>query len=471
MARPVSLPPIPRARAERILWSVLEEHFEDAQFLFTSWEQALDGPDESLRTLATGLERRFAAHVRGLVHGGLPVVERLLFPAMRDEARAAFDERAQRATAALAILAQPVPDTQRLVVAASEGLESGSARHLQRALQLWDAPDSDRALLEASRRSDAKTWPLWLQTFAIRGQAADDDMVDACLRGDRGGVLAGLAVAPTMAASAGAKIHAVIDYFFASEDPELRVAALRAGLVIGSHRAHQLCRDWSTSLAAPSGVTEVVGLVGNAEEHRALIQQVAAGHVIESRIWALGLSGRPRAAHLCVQLLRHADERVVRLAFEAFCAITGLAGESPEVSVPEPRPGERDLEQPDGEFAAREAARDAAIEADRAAGLPTVVRRLPLPKPEVVEAWWTKFGARFEVGRRYLHGRPTSLEVMHAAYLDGPSRRRHALGFEITLRTRNRVRPSTRAFAARQLRQLAALTEQRFDPQRGYLDR
>ena len=59
---------------------------------------------------------------------------------------------------------------------------------------------------------------------------------------------------------------------------------------------------------------------------------------------------------------------------------------------------------------------------------------------------------------------------MRAAYVDGPSRRRHLLGHELTLRTRSRVQPSTRAFAARQYRQLTELGNERIDPQRGYLD-
>ncbi|PRP97428.1 hypothetical protein ENSA5_34200 [Enhygromyxa salina] len=467
----VSLPPLPRTRSERILWSVLEEHFEDAQYLFLRWEGALDGPDDSLHQLAVGPERRFAAHVRGLVHGGLPVVERILFPAIRaDGAEEAFDERAQRATAALGILTQPVSGTERLITAASEELVAGSAVHLHRALQLWDAPHSDRALWEASLRTDPKSWPAWLRTFAIRGQPADENMVNYCLRGDQDSVLAALEVVPDMAASAGDKIHDVLGYFLSSKDAPVRVAALRAGLQVGSHRAWNLCREWFQSPAVPDGVIELIGIVGNAKDHQALIQSVADGHISEGRVWALGHSGRPYAAHLCAQLLRHADERIVRLAFEAFCAITGLPSDNPEVAAAELRPGDRDLAEPDGAFAAAEAARDEAVESDAAAGLDPLVRRLPMPKPEAVEAWWAQVKDRFDPRCRYLYGRPSDLAWMRRAYIHGPSRRRHLLGYEITLRTRSRVQPSTRAFAARQYRQLAELADLRLDPQRGYLD-
>lgn len=467
----MSLPPLPRTRSERILWSVLEEHFEDAQYLFLGWEDALDRSDTSLRELAAGPERRFAAHVRGLVHGGMPVVERILFPAIRaDGAEEAFDERAQRATAALSILAQRVPGTERLIAAATEELVPESAAHLHRALQLWDAPGSDRALWEASLRTDASSWPAWLRTFAIRGQPADENMVNFCLRGDQASVLAALAVVPDMAASVGDRVHDVLSYFLSSNVSQVRVAALRAGLQVGSHRAWNLCREWFQSPAVPPGIIELIAVVGTAEDHQALIKSVVDGHISEARVWALGFSGRPYAAHLCMQLLRHRDERIVRLAFEAFCAITGLPSDNPQVAVPELRPGDRDLAEPDGEFAAEEAARDAALEADAAADLDPGVRRLPLPKPEAVEAWWADVQGRFDPGRRFLSGRPASPEVVRAVYLDGPSRRRHLLGYEMTLRSRSRVQPSTRAFAPRQLRQLGELAEIHIDPQRGYLD-
>gem|GEM_PF-637058 len=467
----MSLPPLPRTRSERILWSVLEEHFEDAQFLFMNWERALDGPDDSLRALELGPERRLAAHVQGLVHGGLPVVERMLFPAMRaDGAQDAFDERALRATAALAILAQPVDGTERLIAAASEELLPDSAAHLHRALQLWDAPRSDRALWEASLRTNAGSWPAWLRTFAIRGQPADENMVNYCLRGDEGSILAALSVVPDMAASAGSRIHDVLGYFFASQTSAIRVAALRAGMQVGSHRAWKRCGGWFESPGAPPGIVELIAIVGNAGDHRRLIDSVAAGHVDEPRIWALCFCGRPLAAQVCVSLLRHPDERIVRLAFEAFCAITGLPGDNPAVSVPELRPGDRDLADPDGSFAAAEQRRDAQLDADAAAGLDPMVMRLPLPKPEAVEAWWAGHHGRFDAGKRYLYGRVSSFEIVRAAYVDGPSRRRHLLGYELTLRTRSRVQPSTRAFAARQHRQLAELANERVDPQRGYLD-
>jgi uncharacterized protein (TIGR02270 family) len=282
-----------------------------------------------------------------------------------------------------------------------------------------------------------------------------------------------LAVAPDLAASAGARVHDVLGYFIGSPDIELRVAALRSALQVGSPQAWSLCLEWFEAADVPAKIIEVIGLVGNAQDHQRLIQSVAAGHLSEARIWALGHSGRPHAAHLCAQLLGHPDERLARLAFESLWAITGIPLDGRFVEA-ELRPGDQDLAEPDGVFAQAEAARDAAVDADAAAGLDPVVRRLPKPKPAAVMAWWAQAQARFDPELRYLYGRPATLDVLRAAYVDGPSRRRHALGDELTLRTRAQVQPSTRAFAARQFRQLDALARLRIDPQhwpqRGYLD-
>ncbi len=457
------------------MWSVVEEHLDDAEFLFQRWEAALDAPDESLAQLAKGVEPRLLAHLDGLVHGGIPVVERLLFPALRESGvDGAFDEQARRCAAALAILRQPVPGTERLIAAASEDLSPESAAPLHRAMQLWDRPGSDRALWAASLRTQAGSWPAWLRTFAVRGQPADENMVNYCLRGEEPSVLAALSVVPDMAASVGGRVLDVLDYFFSNDSAAVRVAALESALQLGSARAWGLCREWFASPGAPARIVDIIAMVGGASDHRQLVDSVAKGHVDEARVWALGHSGRPRAAQLCVALLTHENERIVRLAFEAFCAITGLSPETAGVSVAERRPGTRDLADPYGEYATEERAKDEAADADPS--LDPTVLQLPMPEVEAVVAWWERARPHFDPSRRYLYGKMSTPEIMHAAYVYGSSRRRHLLGSELRLRARSRVQPSTRAFGARQLRQLRELrtlrsrAELRVDPQRGYLE-
>ena len=68
-----------------ILWDILEEHLNEAAFLWGQWERSLRSPRYVLREVMDGPEERLLAHVEGLCEGGLPVVERLLLPALQEE--------------------------------------------------------------------------------------------------------------------------------------------------------------------------------------------------------------------------------------------------------------------------------------------------------------------------------------------------------------------------------------------------
>src|SRR5262245_29573732 len=87
-------PPQPR-------WDILEEHLDEAEFLWGMWEHALRAPNYDLDEVARGPEERLLAHLDGLVAGGPAVAPRLLVPAL--DAR----EPHRVAAAAAALLASP----------------------------------------------------------------------------------------------------------------------------------------------------------------------------------------------------------------------------------------------------------------------------------------------------------------------------------------------------------------------------
>src|SRR5687767_2503153 len=70
--------------ADRVRWDVIEEHLEEAAFLWTQWETALDAPDFTLSEVADTIEARLLAHLDALEIGGPAVARRLLEPALRD---------------------------------------------------------------------------------------------------------------------------------------------------------------------------------------------------------------------------------------------------------------------------------------------------------------------------------------------------------------------------------------------------
>src|SRR5262245_29023441 len=70
-----------------VLWDVVEEHLDDAAFLFEQWERALVAPDYTLSEVAERLEPRLFAHLDGLEIAGAEVVPRLLEPQLWSELR------------------------------------------------------------------------------------------------------------------------------------------------------------------------------------------------------------------------------------------------------------------------------------------------------------------------------------------------------------------------------------------------
>src|SRR5437870_2540108 len=61
-----------------ILWDVIEEHFDEAEFLFEKWERTLYSPGYTLAELGATIEPQLEAHLDGLLIGGREVAARLL---------------------------------------------------------------------------------------------------------------------------------------------------------------------------------------------------------------------------------------------------------------------------------------------------------------------------------------------------------------------------------------------------------
>src|SRR5437016_4293223 len=76
--RPVSAIPSP------ILRDVVEEHFNEAEYLFNRWTRALKSPSYRLSELERTLEDRLAAHFDALLVNGPQVPERILHPELEN---------------------------------------------------------------------------------------------------------------------------------------------------------------------------------------------------------------------------------------------------------------------------------------------------------------------------------------------------------------------------------------------------
>ena len=91
------------ARSDAILWDVVEEHLDEAEFLAETWHVNLDSPAYLRDEFEQGPQERLLAHVDGLVVGGEDVRAELLEPALAD----GDTERWRAAAVALSLLSHP----------------------------------------------------------------------------------------------------------------------------------------------------------------------------------------------------------------------------------------------------------------------------------------------------------------------------------------------------------------------------
>ena len=71
--------------SDLILWDVIEEHFDEAEFLLEQWERALHSPGYTLTELGATLEQRPEAHLDGLLSAVRAVAEHLLQRELENE--------------------------------------------------------------------------------------------------------------------------------------------------------------------------------------------------------------------------------------------------------------------------------------------------------------------------------------------------------------------------------------------------
>jgi uncharacterized protein (TIGR02270 family) len=402
---------------------ILEEHLEEAAFLWAQREVALDSPRYTAAEVAAGPEERLFAHLAGLALGGVAVEEELLAPALGD------GDTAKVAAAAAALSARGRVDLVRRAVK-PDAPEIAAA--IVRALALTLPACAERLLLPWLDEEAPPAVAVALSTLAARGAAPERSIRRALASSDVGLVAAGLRAAPALGEGARAEIEAA----WGSLLPELHDAAVEAGLALGLRGAwHAARRGADEGKATPLDLL-VLSMSGDPGDLDRIGVAAAAPERLGSALFAAGFSGQPRAAELCVARL--ADPGVAGLAGEAFRAVTGLVIDgryaAPEPDEPEPL--------------------DDLADAGPAAGPEA---ELPVPDAMEVAGWWRDQRSRFVEGQRYVEGRPFSPDELLRAFVDGTTRRRGPIARELAIRSRGQYRIDTGASAGEQLRRARGL--------------
>jgi len=414
-----------------VRWDILEEHLDEAAFLWTQWEHALVSPRYTLADVADGPEERLKAHVDGLVVGREPVAERLLIPAL------AHDEPEYRFAAASALLASGERAPRAAVLDALAAAGGPALAALARAFALHASSETTQALLERWPALPPPARSVVLEA-CVRTGADPGARLDAVMREGE---------APTLGAGLeatrrrGRLTPELVDHFIFGPDIDSAEVALRCGLRVGFPRA------WSAALEsarAPGPSAEALrwlAIAGSPDDQRRLLGLATDPETRRESLPAVGVAGRASGAELCLDLMR--DEWAARLAGEAFSAITGLeiAGEFADAQATDPYdeippdadPSAEPVPEPWGEGA------------------------LACPAREAVARWWMAARNRFAPNGRYLAGVPASAERAVALLGRAPMRRRPALALEICARSAGAVDIDVTDWARAQQRGLAGV--------------
>ena len=197
-------------------------------------------------------------------------------------------------------------------------------------------------------------------------------------------------------------------------DPDVRFESARASLMLGGEagvQELQACAADAARTAIARKAAETLSRCMPPDRARQWIRDYGrSGGDLRMLIAAMGAHGDPSAVPW---LIRHThDERVSRIAGEALCMITGV-----------------DLRVEDLDRAPESENSDVGGD-ERATPVAQEDARLPLPDPDRIEAWWREKAASYKAGCRYVAGHECTEPGMVLALRNGTQRQRMAAALE-----------------------------------------
>ncbi|NTX38162.1 TIGR02270 family protein [Myxococcus sp. CA033] len=425
-----------KIRRPTVRWELLEHHLEEAEFLWTQWEQALWSPEFTLSEVSDGDEGRLLAHLDALVLGGPPAARRFLVPALASE------EPARLAVATWVLLSSEDPSGHGAVFKSLEATPDEAGPGILRALELLARDDLHAAFLKR-----LPGLPPEVQAGIVRARRLQRLALPDTLNGDdalQAEVLRALPYVPRTALG-----DTQVKRALGHDSALVRDAALEVGLLFGSRDAWTVARERAASQEpTPRAGLLSLAVAGDSKDLADLVGRLADEQVREEVIWALGFSGKPAAAEALLPLLH--DEDWGLLAASSFAAITGLPLAPPFI-----------LEELSEEDASEE-------EEDAEAPAPDDLRET-LPGPRVlpgrvdahaVEHWWAGRRASLIQTERYLRGTRLTAEGLATALETEPMRRRPALAWEVALRSGGALFIEPRLWSLSQRQQARTLVAQ-----------
>ena len=425
------------------LRDILEEHLEEADFLYTQRRNALADDDYDLAELA-GLEERLLAHVDGLVVAGNEAWELL-------EGLLAGGDEGEAFTAALVALASGDADRRGELLAALGKASGETLAGLSAAFCLSGLGELAEPLRDLVGEVEAEVAAAVLDILGFhRSGLTPEELVGVLESGESEIRIAGLRTAAAMGWRDFASKAAS---FLKEKDPALVVEAVRAGFILGDDQGLDRCRALLAGGDEPGADLQIwLGLAGRQEDAALLSAGLDSDELARGAVIALGWLGQATAVDGLLGGLE--DEALARPIGEAVRRITGV--DLAAVGLILPDKDETDQEPPPEEEPVGEDGEPQ--EDDFTDPVEDPDEHLPWPDPEKMRAWWKENQARFKTGIRYRHGLEFDQEAVLRILREGGLAERHLATGELARLSPGGTLLETRALAWSQTRRLARIS-------------
>ncbi len=420
-------------RTPRMYWTdIIEEHVDEAAFLFEQRRGAFASRLYDLERLAEH-DERLLANLDGLMLAG-------------DEgwkaSIAGLESKNDGPAFVAGYVALASGEAARIETLAKAMADPKAIEGLSAALRLADGAGVIPALEKLAAGDPLGPRALALEALAARGRKVEPRAVQALLdSGKSAVVLAGLAIAGRASMTS---LGPAVARAFLHPHPWVALGALRAGLRLELPEALPTLRARAAADdGAGAAAIRLLGLAGEREDVKPLLGAARSAARGRAALLALGRLGAFAAADTLVAAT--ADEKLGSVAGHALSTLLGvdLAAEG-LVAPAKPAPA-----------GAEEAF---ALDPDE---------DLPKPDPEKVRAWWSEQSKKLDREPRLRRGQPFTWEVVVAEARDGVLPDRDQALQEIALRLPAASFVERRDWASRQREAVESLAGSVADAARG----
>jgi uncharacterized protein (TIGR02270 family) len=414
-----------------ILLNILEEHFEEADFLFCQRENALRDRAYNLDDLAE-LEERLLAHLDGLVLGEKEAWHFLVQKLSDGEVGEVF-------TAAF-VATESGNETQIDQVFKVFREATGDPSGIWHALYHTSYPDLEPKMRPFLNDESKAVCAAAIDVLSFRRLSIEPARLQNFLNDpDPNMILSALNAIGRLRLTL---MTDAVDRLLEHSVSAVRGRAMQTGFLLKSEKALSACQH-----AIQNGAEEMGGamiLLGKGGDSQTLPLWVNAldnPQLARDAVTAIGLLGNITAMESLICCC--SNPVLSRLACESIQTLTGVDLEKEKLTTPPPVPTNAT-----GATGATEDEEAIAMDPDEA---------LPYPDPEKVASWWKANVSRFDKKVRYRKGQPYSAHVLIDILQTGHLLERHDAALELALINPKFPYGETAAFAMRQKKDWAQI--------------